>query len=680
MSYCWKRLDNTCFINPYNFIPLGKGKRPAPKREGSLLTGYIECTLTPKTDLFIPNTSSEDTFDLTDEEGKKEHKSYEFFSYRNLEGRQSEDAGRPRNPVVPGSELRGVIRSEYEALTDSCLSLDYDEILSARDQDFHKTPGIVSLENGEWVLYSAQRIKLEKPDGLKTGDIVDFKKDSAPSGFGFVASQLHRITDFSKYRGNSETIPAWKQALMTFGDTADESSDCELKMKALKTSSKLGVVLIGESAAEGSNKKYEHIFTCKSEAGRGPRIADAMERLKLALELYRNDKMNQNPDSEKKGWYKDYPVSGTSPIPVWYETDSAGEYYFSPACRGKNAFGNELARVVSNRTKGSENPEEQSYLPCKNENKLCSACALFGTVEETGTETVGALTVSSRLRFTDAVFCGDQPPEYGEQETLRELAGPKPQCAEFYTSIPNGKNKSWNYRYVYERRGQKQTSISDQITLNGRKFYLHHTYVPSKGEAKTKRNCTVRPLKASDANRFGFRVYFDRIAEIELKRLLVVLSCGDNSGTRYHKIGMGKPLGLGSVRIRVEEIKLRDLQAYLDGNPLPDATEQYRPYFGGYFENQFKEEDVFGTDGAVLSSYLKLLDFYAVDSRMVSYPIAKDESAKKDNREASYHWFIGARDRSRGAIPCVALPPVSTSKKGSDLCQPKMVREMEKRK
>ena len=74
MSYCWKRLDNTCFINPYNFIPLGKGKRPAPKREGSLLTGYIECTLTPKTDLFIPNTSSEDTFDLTDEEGKKEHK------------------------------------------------------------------------------------------------------------------------------------------------------------------------------------------------------------------------------------------------------------------------------------------------------------------------------------------------------------------------------------------------------------------------------------------------------------------------------------------------------------------------------------------------------------------------------------------------------------------------------
>lgn len=668
MAYCWKKLNGTSFINPYNFIPLGKGKRPAPKREGSLLTGYIECALTPKTDLFIPNTSSKDAFYLTDEDGKKEHKSFEFFSYRNLNGGQSDCAGIPRNPVVPGSELRGVIRSEYETLTDSCLSLDYDEVLSARDQDFRKKPGIVSLENGEWVLYSAQRIRLEKTNGLKTGDIVDFKN----------ASQPHRITDFSKYRGNSETLPPWKQTLMALSNTAAESSDGGLKMKALKTNSNLGVVLIGEKAAEGSNKKYEHIFfTCKDEAVRGPRIADAMERLKLALKLY-NSKMNQNLDSEKKDWYKDYPVSGTSPIPIWYETDSAGEYYFSPARRGKNAFGDDLARVVDNSTKGSENPEEQSYLPCKDKNKLCSACALFGTVEETGTEPAGALTVSSRLRFTDAVFCGDQPPEYGEQETLQELAGPKPQCAEFYTSIPDGKNKSWNYRYVYERRGQKQTNISDQITLNGRKFYLHHVHVPSKGEVKTKRNCTIRPLKASDGNQFRFRVYFDRIAESELKRLLVVLSCGDNGGTRYHKIGMGKPLGLGSVRIRVEEVKLRDLQAYLDRKPLPDATERYRPYFSGYFENRFKEEDVFGTDGAVLSSYLKLLDFHAADGYTVSYPMAKDESAK-DNKEASYHWFIGARDRSGGAIPCVALPPVSTSKKGSNLCQPKMVREWERK-
>ena len=94
------------FINPYNFIPLGKEEDYQTKERGKTLQGVIEYSLLTKTPLFIPNTSTSYAFsepphkgkeeeeegkekEKEEEEEKEAHKSYDFYSYANLEGHEN---------------------------------------------------------------------------------------------------------------------------------------------------------------------------------------------------------------------------------------------------------------------------------------------------------------------------------------------------------------------------------------------------------------------------------------------------------------------------------------------------------------------------------------------------------------------------------------------------------------
>ena len=107
------------FLNPYNFI--GFPEHRAKKYEDTdKHTGYIEYEITTKTPLFIPNSSSEQAFSKSDE--KEDHKSYDFFSYIDLDPLKKYDK-EYHEPVIPGSEIRGVVRSVYETLTDSCMGV-----------------------------------------------------------------------------------------------------------------------------------------------------------------------------------------------------------------------------------------------------------------------------------------------------------------------------------------------------------------------------------------------------------------------------------------------------------------------------------------------------------------------------------------------------------------------------
>lgn len=121
------------FVNPYNFIHFPSKKEPAYEDQ-DMHTGVIHYTLTTKTPLFIPNSSSETAFreSKTSENGPKEklHKSYDFYSYTELESGKKYDTGKSGDyhvPVIPGSEMRGTVRNAYETLTDSCMGLLNEE-------------------------------------------------------------------------------------------------------------------------------------------------------------------------------------------------------------------------------------------------------------------------------------------------------------------------------------------------------------------------------------------------------------------------------------------------------------------------------------------------------------------------------------------------------------------------
>jgi CRISPR-associated protein (TIGR03986 family) len=97
----------------------------------------------------------------------------------------------------------------------------------------------------------------------------------------------------------------------------------------------------------------------------------------------------------------------------------------------------------------------------------------------------------------------------------------------------------------------------DNFDIPGRKFYIHHNgwgrivYESVKGEfAPTKNNRTVEPL--GEGNEFRFEVFFENLKPEELGLLLY---CLELESGMAHKLGMGKPLGFGSVDIKVENLE-----------------------------------------------------------------------------------------------------------------------------
>ena len=150
------------YINPYNFISLEKTgcKRKNKSEYDGDLTGYIECTLTTKTPIMIPDTREEKI--KNEELNKGDFKSYIFSSY---------DEFIPGtniiSPVIPGSEIRGMLRSDFETFTNSCLStVKKDKSFISRTKDA-KTPGVLKKDkDGNWKIASLSNETIKKIQGM----------------------------------------------------------------------------------------------------------------------------------------------------------------------------------------------------------------------------------------------------------------------------------------------------------------------------------------------------------------------------------------------------------------------------------------------------------------------------------------------------------------------------------
>ena len=106
--------EKDTFLNPYNFIPFPE-KRWKHYEDEDIHTGVITYTVTAKSPLLIPNTSSEHAFAIkaVDEQGRAlDHRSCDFYSYAELE--EGKDQGDLRDPdrLLYGRAERGYISGE----------------------------------------------------------------------------------------------------------------------------------------------------------------------------------------------------------------------------------------------------------------------------------------------------------------------------------------------------------------------------------------------------------------------------------------------------------------------------------------------------------------------------------------------------------------------------------------
>lgn len=196
--------------------------------------------------------------------------------------------------------------------------------------------------------------------------------------------------------------------------------------------------------------------------------------------------------------------------------------------------------------------EQGNYEPCKCKQNICPACHLFGFVS-------GEEMQASRVRFGDAIF-NDKQINNLKPIKLPRLAQPNPTIAKLYTEIPadivNEKYPKWGYNFIKQKKAKKPLNM-DKIKIKGRKFYWHQVVKQNNDGSPSKTSKSIiKPLtKGSKAT---FTVYFEQLTEEELKELCWTLDF-DIEQSYAHKIGHAKPFGFGSVRIKINTLKLRSI-------------------------------------------------------------------------------------------------------------------------
>lgn len=188
---------------------------------------------------------------------------------------------------------------------------------------------------------------------------------------------------------------------------------------------------------------------------------------------------------------------------------------------------------------------------------LTLAEELFGVVsQEKGQK---SLALAGRVKFSDALPVWPPGKEYSRndwylpRQTLKILATPKPPSPALYFKQRDG-------GFIQKTRLDPQ-----KHQPQGRKVYLHHAadhpaHQDQRPDWQSRRaadpqtaeqKCSVEPLMPDKT--FSFTVTFENLTNHELGCLLYSLQ---PAPAFHHKLGLGKPLGLGTVKCAIEKVEI----------------------------------------------------------------------------------------------------------------------------
>lgn len=569
------------FVNPYNFIPLMEScSRSVPTAEfEDCYTGYFDCRIKLLTPLFIPNTSSSSRL-LSEEEKRNEKckdekwKGYDFYSYDDWSSEEWEGKGLPlppQNPAIPGSEIRGALRSVFEAAFNGCMSsVSMDRVLSRRTNK-PKKPGILKKINNEWVIIPCKRAMLFI--GNKESTIPDEKMGIAVGRYRY--NHWKEGQEIWVKFGNDQFTKETRKGSIKIAEVVNQYEVIEnsslthynrAKEERRRELRKKGYVKSWLHKGERfAHKHHESVFyDCNESEEALIRVNHSLDidSLKIILEQYRDLGKNRNIGRDGK-WYDGYEVFERGTLVYYSEVED--HVYLSPACLGREVF---------TKTVGTLLKENGGYDPCADE-KLCPACQVFGMVGKSGKGKTYAR--ASKVRVTDAVLIDparDGGALFEEPVVLPELGEPKPGTVEFYTEPPYGPSEKWKkgqgfwtYDYKYKVQNNKNPQNMRilsvrELKLRGRKYYWHSQVdlEQYRGNQLSAMKQRIRPMKAVGRDEeplFRFRVYFERLNRTQLNQLKWAIDFGNPACA--HKIGRAKPLGFGSVRLSIDNLYLREI-------------------------------------------------------------------------------------------------------------------------
>ncbi|MFQ3536812.1 MAG: TIGR03986 family CRISPR-associated RAMP protein [Aggregatilineales bacterium] len=513
---------------PYNFVPLPEKVVPAEELPDQDCyhqerhSSYFTVTLTTETLLYIRGM-------LTDKEAEAQEKNKPDFFERN------------GKPVIPGSSLRGMLRSLVEIVAFGKMAR-----VSSKPKIFFRAVAAKSDDP-----LRKDYISVINSGKVQAGYL---KKDG--DGWYIIPARQHDGQTFVKVPDEPDVV-AGVRGLVHLRDPMYKVQyiDVKIEKEPLKVRSPKqgeepdGVLVCTGNMAESSKnnpkvttKRKNFVVVFKSDPQLG--------KLRIASQAVKDYRDGLTPFLQEEPFNPEFGclVDGR---PVFYIPPTQGDevFYF-----GHNPFFRIPAVIEEGGMRRAVAPRDCIPQGIRDDPKHYDmAEAIFGFIGK-GDKSVGQgdkhRAYASRVSVSDAVVV-EAPDGYYEDEIVPKiLSGPKPTTFQHYLEQPGEAYKDKSKLRHYGSPGAK---------IRGHKLYWRRRCQVDKvqkdpqkvpKEAVRRGNDTqhtiIRPVKAGV--RFKFTVRFENLTDEELGALAwaLYLPC---SPEHRHQLGMGKPYGMGVVRL-----------------------------------------------------------------------------------------------------------------------------------
>ncbi|MGB4704146.1 MAG: TIGR03986 family CRISPR-associated RAMP protein [Candidatus Saccharicenans sp.] len=550
---------------PYNFVPLDERVIAAQEipflncYHKNRMTGYIELEITALTPVYIRDT-------LFGEEIKKKA-----------------DSDKSNNPFfgsnfyspgglfrIPGSSLRGMIRTIVEILSFSKLIFfDRDKKFSYRaladkSVDFRKQ-------------YSTKMIAGNKENGYRPRAKAGYLKKEGMNYFIVPAIELEGVQYFRVEEDDVIKAGVISERMSNFDHYTCEKHK-EIKEQQQGSCPKCGLhlkeVYVGNPAYKSGFKpvkfkydspgRYDHSVplyyskvvkiwnlddaTAPADSVDGVlvmtgwmqgRLGKKGKHMHWVIGPASNEKL-KIPDEVIKNYEGDIGRDGEKNIDIIKELEKNPEtkipcFYLEENGKIKSIGNTAFFRISYEKSLKEFVPEKHKEFDI-----IDMAEAIFGSDIITEKRN----SIAGRVFFEDAFLISDLQSVLMAEETPKILSSPKPTTFQHYLK------QNHDNLYTYDGKIEGLKTYNDKTVIRGYKLYWHRSgngWIEknkneiSKHPTQYTKICAIKP-----GAKFKGRIRFENLSRVELGALLSALNLPEGCA---HKLGMGKPLGLGSVKI-----------------------------------------------------------------------------------------------------------------------------------
>ncbi len=572
------RTDRTAAA-PYNFVPLPDVVVTAvdkaenlPNHDSYVLgrhTGHFDVTLTTCSPLYVRCPLTLADF-LRQEREEDTHlpfcqqiKNTPHFYYTH----------RTNQPVIPGSSLRGMLRGVleivsygkvervtnrnliYRAVGDStALGGWYREQTLGANQTSHPdmkfdypSPnlkgGYLRHHNGQWTIQPA-----------KQHDGTNFV---TCGGETFIHVEYNAVESIIGGQGRQQVHKVFVQPAPRTASNRGGRGPGNLTLNLAVTSGAAArtpgsaapagmvpAVLVESGHMEGRHAKHMHCAIYEEDPTGTP--------IPISHDRWEEYEKDRNMTRGKQTQTRKLTGDGQ---PLFYLLDGNGQLVFFGATM--------MLRLPYQRTIHDLIPE-----PLRQPLMVDYVDALFGYVRKKADFSSGTLpsqgekerAYAARVFVTDAILTKDFTPQdlwltgnATRAITPKILATPKPTCFQHYLVQAQTERAELSH-YDSPKEDVNGELRGQETVIRGHKRYWHQDDrtqqdIGDPGAPETSTQHTqFKPVKHGVT--FAFRVYFENLSDSELGALCWMLHpLGDSQKEYCHHLGMGKPLGMGAIKL-----------------------------------------------------------------------------------------------------------------------------------